>query len=310
MKLRKRGGDLPPVAYILTGGYAAGVSPMLAAISMRLLRLIHPAVKIRLLMDPETTKHLDRIDGDGFLFRKIAESITIETDASDGIESNRFIKTQLPRWMEGPFLYLDNDTLPVRNFDGIYDRRFDFAAAPDFLDGTQSHVCPERFRELYEDSGWDFPPARYLNGGVFAANGGANAKSLFQEWHRRWDACRERGIPVDQPALNSLWADGKWNLRVLPKEYNALIEVDERFSRRARVYHYTSSYAQLSGYLLMDWIAKLEKGEEIEAELTEFLRTAYPWKDESHARRHWLTGNHVRAARVFLKKKIQREGAV
>lgn len=311
MNRRTKGADLPPVIYILTGGEAAGVSPMLAAISMRLLRLIHPKVKVRLLLDPETEDLLERIDAKEFLFCGLDKKATIETGASDGVESNRFIKTQLPRWVEGPFLYLDNDTIPVRTLDGIYDHRFDFSAAPDFLDGSRSHVCPERFRQLYEESGWNFPPAHYLNGGVFASNGGKQARSLFQEWHRRWAACWKKGIPVDQPALNSLWAEDRgWKLRILPRQYNALIEVDERFARRARVYHYTSSYAQLSGYLLTDWISKLKKGEEIESELIEFLRTGYPWKDESHARRHWLTGNPIGAAQVFLRKRIQRKSKV
>lgn len=297
--------SLPQVAYVLTGGRESGVSPFLAAISVGCLRLIHPEAKILLLTDPETLEWLK--NGHSFLLDRIDEVRSIETGSRDPVVSNRYIKTQLPSWVEGPCLYLDNDTLPLCRLNGIWKSGYDFSAAPDYRDGDRCHVCPQRFQSLYESMAWEYPPRYYLNGGVFCVGEGKNAKSLFAEWNNRWRQSCEKGIVVDQPALNSLWSEKSWKVRILPREFNGLIEVDESFARSARIYHYTSSYAQLSEYLLSEWIAKLERGEDITGDLALLQRTRYIWKDQSHARRHWLTGRPIEALRVLWRKRWLRD---
>ncbi|HWA86293.1 MAG TPA: hypothetical protein VG710_08735 [Opitutus sp.] len=222
--------------YIITGTnerYAA-----MAAISVVSLRTVHPHARIELHVWPEP--------GDTRIWRLLrAQSTRVSVeDVPDGMDArgaSRWLKTTLRQRVDGPFVFLDGDTLVVRPLDAIGEvaEAGQLGAVRDRNRAAPRPGWPHWTGTLYRGCGWPAPPRNYLNSGVVAWPDTDAARALSADWHLRWKLSRQRGVNLDQPAFNAaIDARPPHEIAVLPDRFNALIDADPRLAAGAHVLHF------------------------------------------------------------------------
>lgn len=221
------------VCYVVTTN-GDDVYPWLTYISASLVRRLYPSAKVVVLCDEASEgalagKHRRLLD--------LADRVTaVTTGQATPLMRNRSVKTQVRQNVEGDFIFLDGDTLPIRPFAELC--RGDFAAALDRCVGSRLARFPAFAVPHYEALGWPHPTKRYYNAGVMFMRENAVMRRVGVEWHERWKAFSARGAHQDQPSLNSAIDAIGPDARVLPMRYNSMVLVELLFAWRARIFHY------------------------------------------------------------------------
>lgn len=222
--------------YIITGTnerYAA-----MAAVSVASLRNVHPHARIDVHAWPEPAK--TRV---WEMLRAQATRVTVDEvpDGMDARGASRWLKTTLRQRTDGPYVFLDGDTLVVRPLDSLSGaaEAGRLAAVRDRNRAAPRPGWPHWTGALYRGCGWPTPPKLYLNSGVVAWPDTEAARELSADWHARWKLSRQRGVNVDQPAFNAA-VDARPidEFEVLPDRFNALIDADPRLAAGAHVLHF------------------------------------------------------------------------
>lgn len=171
-------------------------------ISLYSLRLYNPNTIVEVVTDSVTKSSLvgPRTD----LIKYINDILTIDLpDFLSPFEKSRFLKTRLREYISGDFLYIDTDTVVCGDLSGIDSVKGDIAAVYD----------KNRKLPLSKLSGWPYDIAKkigfasdisgepYFNGGVILAKDTTKAHLFYDEWHKYWTICKERGVSTDQTAL-------------------------------------------------------------------------------------------------------------
>lgn len=257
-------------------------------ISLASLRMHSFAGKVCVLMDDKTagilrTDNYDELSG----FGVETKVVTIQGDYTQE-EKSRYLKTGLREHLSGDVLFIDTDTVIVRDLP-IEVSEHDIALVQDLnwkqIDGDIRTTVPAshpfvRYRQLLaEKCGYSLDlSSRYFNSGVIWVRDTELVHAFFAEWHSEWEKCRACGVIKDQPSLNDINAryghviadlDGCWNVQVARPM--ALIYLD-----RSIIIHYYSyenkyrlsrSEIQKQGY----------KSKEVREILSDPLNAFYPF---------------------------------
>jgi len=269
--------------YVVTGGDT--VYLRMALVSATSLDLHNPGMPIVFLTDGDAgaaaliTQHLGRA------VRILSpEGLPPEDDP---VLTSRHIKTQLARWVEAPFVFLDSDTLcvgslpdsppPSRARDGdawgvsigaVLDRN----RGEPFHNDSAGWTAP-----LFDRMGWDHPTRIHVNSGVLFFNNQEDAARLCDHWHRAWsDQVARTGQLRDQPGLNHVIEALGLPVTVISLRYNAIVAAAPHLSRGASILHYfTRDGMPEEGTLLHRFLVSLEqKGRIDRADMLEQLNAA------------------------------------
>ena len=174
----------------------------MAYISAMCVRRLHPSARIIILLDEYTYNSSARSPFD---VRCLADQVVrLETGLQERAPSSRFLKTSMRQIVDGPFLFLDCDTLPIRPFAEIFETTASVSAAFDRNAQFPEPHFPEWAGRLLLEAGWTAPLPHYYNAGVMYFADQHEARTLGLEWHRRWKVLYERfRVHQDQPSLNS-----------------------------------------------------------------------------------------------------------
>jgi hypothetical protein len=224
--------------------------PEMTFISASCVRRLHRAARITILMDVDTYNMPIR---EPFDVRGLADHLVrVEVGLDGPAPRSRFLKTSMRQLVDGAFLFLDSDTLPIRPFREIFETTASMSAAFDRnIENPEPHF-PEFAGRLLSEVGWTNPLPNYYNAGVIHFSDQDESRALGVEWHRRWRLLYERFREHrDQPALNSAIHALDIHPRVFPIQYNAMVGVAARFAHKAKIFHfYTSSGKPREGTLL------------------------------------------------------------
>ena len=224
--------------------------PEMTYISASCVRRLDRDARITILMDANTYNTPRR---EPFDVRCLADHLVrVEIELDGPEQRSRFLKTSMRQLVDGPFLFLDSDTLPIRPFREIFDNTASMSAALDRNNDNPEPHFPESAGRLFLEAGWTSPLPNYYNSGVIHFSDQEEARALGVEWHRRWRILYERFREHrDQPALNSAIHALNIHPRVFPIQYNAMVGVATRFAHKAKIFHfYTSSGKPHEGNLL------------------------------------------------------------
>ncbi len=236
----------------------------MAYISAMCVRRLHPSARIIILLDEFTYNLSARSPFD---VRSLADQVVrLETGLQEPAPSSRFLKTSMRQIVDGPFLFLDCDTLPIRPFAEIFETTASVSAAFDRNFQFPEPHFPEWAGRLLLEAGWTAPLPHYYNAGVMYFADQHEARTLGLEWHRRWKVLYERFREhQDQPSLNSAIHALEIRPRVLPIQYNAMVGAAARFARKAKILHfYTWSGKPAEGTLLDHLIQHMFSRREID----------------------------------------------
>lgn len=214
----------------------------LVAISALAVKRIHPGAKITVLTDDRSLPIISSLLEPFALAEKV-RSVGAYPAGAVGVRS-RFVKTQVRQFIDGDFLYLDADAIPVASFARVFRCKEVLCAAIDrspLMPGGNGF--PSWAEPAFERLGWPFPSKFYLNSGVVFWRDTSITRQLGRLWHENWlRFFRESNDFADQPAFNYC-IDHLSGLfpRIMDDKFNARVGVAPEFARKAAIYHFYAS---------------------------------------------------------------------
>jgi hypothetical protein len=210
----------------------------LLAANATLAEVAAPELEKVCVMDRRTYKFASAC---GFRFSDWIETLTVvEASEATPLLNSRFLKTSLRTLVQGDFLFLDIDAI-LANRELIGHLDCPCVGAAQNLDHLR--VVPgfpeEIGRTVYQPMGWEHPFLPYANTGVLFCRDNPASHRFFGTWHRLWkEQTRRLGICLDQPSFNRVVWEHPECLTVMPRAFNAAVDVDPEFETGAWVYHY------------------------------------------------------------------------
>lgn len=295
--------------YVLTGKDIRSYADLTYA-SISFLRYFHPDDWIVLLVDPVAMEALRETQHP--LLDLVSQILAVETDQACSVMASRWLKTSMRRLVEGPFVFLDADTLPVGSLDKLFRCKCDFAAVSDYHSLNPRRAFPASLLPPHQAVGWS-RPTRYFNSGVLYFEDTAAAKELGKAWHDAWNIWSSVNSHHDQPALAHALDMIQCKVRVLPQKWNAMFLERESSVLRARVLHAFSSVHGVSGSTgttIFGEVQDLVSAGELTAEsIRAILDRRYYWKNEDSVKRKVYCGHWTEAAALVLAKMYRRFGS-
>jgi hypothetical protein len=306
------------VAYVLTSDGRDQFADM-ALVSMLSVRISNPECRIVLLCDAESavaiksTKHrvLDACD----------EFSAIETPVGNATFCNRWIKTQLCKFISGPVLYLDVDTLVRESLSTLSKIVANIGFVANHNGRTPEEQLWKEDLQNLEFNGWNPKLPFFPNGGVILYHQTPSTTRFFEKWHELWlEDFQNTKRGRDQPALYEALAQSGIEYTEVPLQYNFQFPHENLpLDRMAILHFYIPQYSAIENiygklfnavsYVSMNKLKKLVKNA---------ISDPYDWPSRDWLSRFilhlelrklieltpvhklWLIGRRAGAARMFL----------
>jgi len=164
------------------------------------VRITHPTIRIIILIDE---KSFANIDSDIQILSTICNRIiTITTPDGNALFRNRWIKTQIPKYITTSVLFLDSDIL-------IRDSLHDLPTLVSNIGAVANHNAVSPRMQLWEEDlseirimNWHVDLVFYPNGGMFFFHQTPEVNKFFERWHKYWlQNYNKTGRGRDQPSL-------------------------------------------------------------------------------------------------------------
>lgn len=223
--------------------------------SMYSLKLYNPNARITIVCD-STTK-------DSFVDKRkqlseIADNIvavdvpTIYTN----MQKSRFIKTSLRSYINGDFIYIDNDTIISDDLSDLDNLDSPLMGIPDFHSSLKKYPGNKDFQSFSKKVGLDFDKHKYcFNGGVIYAKDQPISHQFYESWHKEWIENLKLGYSTDQQSLFAANEKCGFPIKVMDDAYNCQIMFNGlKYLYRAKIIHYFASGINSSSNLDQPYI--------------------------------------------------------
>lgn len=215
-----------------------------ALMSVWSLRYRMPDANIIVLVDDKTFKSFE--DEKRSELKKLAEVKSIEFDDKvTNVERSRLIKTAIPDYVSGDFLYIDCDTIIA---DDLSDIEKAGCETGGILDGhcyLDEHIHKNYFLARDKKLGFHGTQAEgfNFNGGIVFCRDTEAGHALFKMWNEVWKySAYTKHDLHDQSALNEANYRTGLKMQQLPGEWNCQPSHGGlAFLKNAKIIHYYSS---------------------------------------------------------------------
>ena len=223
------------VVYCITSS-GGDLYEAMTRVSLATLRLTNPGARITIACDEQTHQALQASGSQ--LFHEADEVRGFPTPDGPPTYRNRYVKTQLGRLIDGPFLFLDSDTVVRKPLTPLLDLHCDIAAAPNHSRDTLAEQIWSEDQENLDAMGWQVREP-YVNGGVIWYGGTLSACRFADSWYRNWLVNFQRtGRYRDQPSFNyTLCSTSCLKHHVLEHCWNAQIRKSSSVAHEAIIWH-------------------------------------------------------------------------
>ena len=201
------------------------------------LRLYHPEAIVSLIIDRETNDYIREFSEFCNLFTKIV--VVDVPERYSRKEKSRELKTKSRLYVDGPMLFLDNDTVICKRLDEIDNLTCDIAAVPE----NHLPLAKMPFKPLgsvMSVFGIDASDSKfYFNSGVIYAADNELIRSFFKKWNENWKfSCFEKDNSQDEPSF--LMANREFGniIEELPGIYNAQVQMSLKYFADAAIVHW------------------------------------------------------------------------
>lgn len=273
--------EVNQVCYVLTSN-GNDIYADMNLISACSLRQSNSNIKISIICDTDTHKALQKTKHD--LLDNIDDIISIKTPSGSKGFRNRYIKTSMRKYIEGPFLYLDADTLIQGDLSPVYGSRASMAAVANHNGTGLPAEIPAFEAGVFRKLNWPFPQKHYINGGVLFFSAEEETYSFFDCWHRKW---RHYNKIVkkhnDQPSLNSALNDSPISFSYMKGCYNAQVNAMPKTAWGAIVWHFYLSDTHKRPITIFDnFLSHLENNKNnYDSMLSTLKHRTHPWINDN-----------------------------
>lgn len=265
-------------------------------VSVASLRISNPRARAVIVCDAQTHSNIERT-GDP-LRSEVDQWLVRDTPDGPPVFRNRFLKTSLRAWLDGPFLYLDGDTVVRGDIGALFEPDTDIAVAPNHSQDDIGRQIWSGDREFFARMGWPIGGRPFVNGGVIYLNDTPAARAFSAQWHQFWLASVAVGVTRDQPSLNAAIDATRPRVRLLPHRYNAQCRMNPAVAIDAVIDHYYSARAGAPA-AAQRLAEQLVRGAVLESgAVRDLVQREHPW-----IRRSWL--DDLVAARIKRRGVIE-----
>jgi hypothetical protein len=304
--------------YVITSDGRDAFADM-TLVSMLSLRISNPMLRIVAVCDRPSAQAI-RVAGHR-MPEVCDELIEVETPEGEPVFRNRWIKTQLCRFVDRDFLFIDSDTLVRGLLDDIPNLVREFGAVANHNGKSFPEQIWHEERACVEEMGWSSGFDTYYNGGVWFVRKSKVTDEFFESWHRLWfEGFQTKGRTRDQPSLNIALRKSGIDAAVLPETYNAQVQYRWKAATNGQIWHFFSSM-ELSDTCFFDLLLSSRKVSLgcLRRRIRRAIRMHEPWRNQdliarwigSHlskrpdaspgvAAKLWLLGRRFDAVRYFL----------
>ena len=218
------------------------------------LRQKMPNADVIVLVDNKTKASFTAENKREELGKFASEIVSIDFDDNvSNVERSRLIKTSIPEYVTGSFLYIDCDTIICDDLSSIENEPFEVAGVLDGHCMLGEHIHQKYFLQRDKKLGFHGTKAAdcNINGGLILAIEGETSLSLFKAWNEVWKySAYQKHDFHDQSALNEAnyriglkmgHLNGIWNCQ---PSHGGLA-----FLKEAKIIHYYSSEFSGKNYI-------------------------------------------------------------
>lgn len=203
------------------------------------LRLFHPEACVRVLCDEPTAQRIAERPALAALLTEVRPVATPE--GYNAKQRSRQIKTTVRQLVEGPYLFIDTDTVVCRPLDGLDSLRCDLAAVPDGHLPLSRHTFRESVHanmlRCFGDEACDCP--FWFNSGVMFVADNERTHAFYRRWNELWThSTFEKGMSQDQPALLLTDKEAGYVIEQLPPIYNCQVALSLEHFHEAAIVHF------------------------------------------------------------------------
>lgn len=168
------------------------------------------------------------------------EIITVPLDATlPAQKRSRLLKTNARNYVDGDFLFIDCDTIVVKDIS-IIDKNDSVLSAcwdshADFAHNPYRDLC---IRDT-EKFGIDITDEKeYFNSGVILVKDNELTRNFYKLWNENYLKGYEKGVSMDQPSLEVTNIESGYPIQKLDPEWNCELKHGIRYLKDAYIVHY------------------------------------------------------------------------
>ncbi len=289
-------------AYVLSSSESDYFSEM-TAVSLASLRLTNPNANAVLLIDSKSRNSerpiISRLVDD---FDEIVE---IDIEDKSPYYFSRYMKVKSRDFISGDFLYIDGDTIILKNLEDIWNSENDLCGALDLSSKNFSVNIPQDQIDSFRALGWAKNKGPYINCGVLYMKDNAEVRKFCDEWFRNWiDFGNIVKKYYDQPSFNYSLDRSDLNFHLLSQDWNAQVGWTPLDARDARIAHVFSGQFETRQDTVLHLASRKLRDEgvmDIDL-LKEAIANGHVWTSLDTIKKNWAMRRYTAAAGLAVKR--------
>ncbi len=277
---------------------------VMAHVAILTLKHVHADAQVSLMVDAPTERLIQ--SAYPALPDEVSDLVTVDSGIEDGPASSRHLKTRMRDILDGDLLFLDIDTLVLRDLSPLWEH--DCAVCGVHDDNTLGGNFSDELLDGFKRLGWPAPIEPYLNSGVVFWRDNADGRRMGEAWHTFWQASRQVMGDTDQPAFHRAMMDTGVSVKVLPQDYNQKVRDRPGDLKTPAILHYETRSALHNRHTLINHLMRhlTEQGGLDVPMLERARRRNDPWGSAGPGiKGNWHTGRYAAALVEGLKRAVQ-----
>ncbi|MDE6521300.1 MAG: hypothetical protein K2L17_00640 [Muribaculaceae bacterium] len=207
-------------------------------VSMFSAKMLMPECHITILTDAKTADTFTGIRKEEI--KHADEIVKIELDPNlPAQKRSRLLKTNARNYVDGDFLFIDCDTIVVKDLSDIDDESHALCACwdshSDFEHNPYRDLCIGDAKKI----GLDISNEKvYFNSGVMLVKDNEQTRGFYKSWNENYLKGYEKGVSMDQPSLEKTNIELGYPIHKLEPEWNCELKHGIRYLKDAYIVHY------------------------------------------------------------------------
>lgn len=206
------------------------------------LKLHNPQSTVLIVVDDGTAQSL--VEKRSEIRRYVSDIVSIDVPKEfTQMQKSRYLKTNLRKYIEGDFLFIDTDTIIHSNLNDVDNFDYEITAVPDAHVNIGQHKVKKGIYEWAKIGEWEVREDKpYFNSGVMYVKDTPMTHCFYEKWYYYWFKNYKKGLYKDQSSL----AKADESMGYVIKEMNAawncqFIDNGLKYMQDAKILHYYAS---------------------------------------------------------------------
>lgn len=207
-------------------------------VSMYSAKMQMPDCHITILTDTKTQESFKGIRKEETKYAD--EIIAVPLDMNlPAQKRSRLLKTNARNYVDGDFLFIDCDTIVVKDLSHIDEIESPLCACwdshADFTHNPYRNLCIRDVKKL----GMDISKEEvFFNSGVMLVKDNEGTRQFYRLWNENYLKGYEKGVSMDQPSLAVTNIESGYPIHMLKSEWNCELKHGIRYLKDAYIVHY------------------------------------------------------------------------